>query len=110
MTTRSAAEALEKVEREHFDLYFCDLRLPDMDGLELCRRVRALDPHAPVFICSGDARKSVQQQALEAGACAFIVKPIDPLELLQQIKASLSTSDVLNSRGKASASQEAPKA
>ena len=68
----TGVQALSLIEAEHFDLYLLDAWLPDLDGFELCRRVRALDPHTPILFYSGDADKT---RGLEAGANAYVTKP-----------------------------------
>jgi len=71
----TAAEALSLLQAEHFDLYLLDAWLPDLDGVELCRRVRLLDPHTPVLFYSGAAYDSDKKRAIDAGANAYVTKP-----------------------------------
>jgi CheY-like chemotaxis protein len=70
--------ALELLAREAFDLFILDVRLPEMDGLELCRWIRREDPNAPIVICSGSATPADRHEALSAGASAYYAKPFDP--------------------------------
>src|SRR5713226_2567047 len=51
----TAAQALSLIQTERFDLYVLDSRLPDLDGFELCRRMRAFDLHTPILFFSGAA-------------------------------------------------------
>lgn len=81
----SAAHALSLIQSEHFDLYTLDAWLPGTDGFELCRRVRALDPPAPILFFSGAAYAADQQKGIEAGADAYVIKP-DINELLKRIE------------------------
>ena len=71
----TAAQALSLIQTERFDLYLLDAWLPDLDGVELCRRIRALDPHTPVLFYSGAAYAEDKKRALEAGANAYVTKP-----------------------------------
>jgi CheY-like chemotaxis protein len=71
----TAAQALSVIQTDHFDLYLLDAWLPDLDGVELCRRVRILDPHTPVLFYSGAASDDVKKRALDAGANAYVSKP-----------------------------------
>jgi DNA-binding response OmpR family regulator len=78
METRAvgtAAQALSLVQAEHFDLYLLDSWLPDLDGFELCRRVRVLDPQTPVLFYSGAAYDDDKKRGIEAGANAYVTKP-----------------------------------
>ncbi|MEK6282957.1 MAG: response regulator [Acidobacteriota bacterium] len=71
----TAAEALSSIQTEHFDLYLLDSQLPDLDGFELCRRMRDLDGHTPILFFSGAAFKTDKQRGIEAGANDYISKP-----------------------------------
>jgi two-component system, OmpR family, response regulator len=81
----TAAEALSLVQAEHFDLYVLDGWLPEIDGFELCRRMRALDPHIPILFFSGAAYADDKKKGIEAGADAYLTKP-DIYELVGTIK------------------------
>jgi CheY-like chemotaxis protein len=88
LTASTCSEALEVVQSKPVDLYVLDSRLPDGTGLELCRRIRASDRHTPILVYSADAHEAAEQQALEAGAQAYLTKPCDP-EVLRQTAGRL---------------------
>lgn len=71
----TAAQALSLIQREHFDMYLLDSRLPDLDGFELCRRMRDFDPNTPILFFSGAAREADKKRGIQAGATAYLVKP-----------------------------------
>jgi DNA-binding response OmpR family regulator len=71
----TAAQALSSIETERFDLYLLDARLPDLDGFELCRRMRVFDPHTPILFFSGAAYEADKKRGIEAGADAYVIKP-----------------------------------
>ena len=71
----TAAQALSLIQAEPFDLYLLDVRLPDLDGFELCRRLRAIDPHTPILFFSGAAYEADKRTGIEAGANAYVIKP-----------------------------------
>jgi DNA-binding response OmpR family regulator len=71
----TAAQALSSIQAERFDLYLLDSRLPDLDGFELCRRMRAFDPHTPILFFSGAAYEADKKRGIEAGADAYLIKP-----------------------------------
>lgn len=71
----TGAQALSSVQAEPFDLYMLDSRLPDVDGFELCRRLRAMVPHAPILFFSGAAFEADKKRGIEAGANAYVIKP-----------------------------------
>ena len=71
----TGAEALSSVQAEPFDLYMLDSRLPDVDGFELCRRLRAIDRNTPILFFSGAAFETDKKRGIEAGANAYVIKP-----------------------------------
>lgn len=74
-TVGTAAQALSLIEAERFDLYLLDAWLPDLDGFELCRRMREADPHTPILFFSGAAYEADKKRAIEAGANDYVIKP-----------------------------------
>ena len=81
----SAAQALSLIQTEHFDLVMLDARLPGIDGFELCRRLRAFDPHIPIIFFSGAAHETDKQKGIEAGADDYVSKP-DIFQLMNSVK------------------------
>lgn len=77
LTAATAAEALEMIARGRFDLYLLDNWLPGGSGAELCRKIRETDSSTPVVFYSGAALDSEREEALAAGAQAYLVKPRD---------------------------------
>jgi two-component system KDP operon response regulator KdpE len=70
------------------DLLITDLRMPRMDGLELCRRVR-IDSRIPIIVLSVKGEETIKVQALDAGADDYITKPFSINELLARVRAAL---------------------
>ena len=75
MTAKSVSEALQIAQNESFNLYILDAWFPVEAGLGLCRKIREFDPHTPIIFYSGAAFESDKQEALFAGANAFVAKP-----------------------------------
>ena len=89
VTAVTMEEALEFVKNESFDLYVLDKRLPDGSGLDLCRKLMSITPHVPCIFYSGDAYEVHRQQALAAGADAYVAKP-DIDRLIEVVHKCLS--------------------
>jgi DNA-binding response OmpR family regulator len=85
----TAAQALSLIQAEHFDLYMLDGWLPEIDGFELCRRLRAFDPHIPILFFSGAAYEADKKRGIEAGADDYVIKP-NISELVTTIKQFMS--------------------
>ncbi|TAJ28655.1 MAG: response regulator transcription factor [Nitrospirae bacterium] len=88
-TAMTGLEGLKQVKSEHPDLVILDLMLAEMDGLEVCRRVRA-DPQTtmtPIIMLTAKAEESDQIVGLELGADDYITKPFSPKALVARVKA-----------------------
>ena len=72
----------------HPDLVITDLAMPVMDGLELCRRLRAISP-VPIIVLSAKGEEKTKVEALDVGADDYITKPFGIDELLARVRASL---------------------
>jgi diguanylate cyclase (GGDEF)-like protein len=83
----SAAEAMQRVAAKTPDVIVLDVSLPDVDGITLCRRLRAQPATAevPIVLLTGDSSAS-DDEGRAAGASAFVRKPFSPLELLETIE------------------------
>lgn len=77
--------------RELISVAFVDCRLPDLDGGEICRRLRAAAPGLPVLLTSGREQQAAQQWLKESGPTAFVAKPYLPTELVGQVRTLMLT-------------------
>lgn len=72
---QSATEAWPLIKAECFDLYLLDAWLPNLDGFEFCRQIRAFDPDTPILFYSGAAYDVDKLKGIAAGANAYVAKP-----------------------------------
>ncbi|MEM9165274.1 MAG: response regulator transcription factor, partial [Cyanobacteria bacterium P01_F01_bin.4] len=72
-----------------YDLILLDWGLPILDGMSLCQQLRAAGSATPVLLMTVEGAQPAKVQALDAGADDYLVKPIDPAELLARIRALL---------------------
>ena len=82
----NAKEALSKIEAGDFDIILADIKMPGMDGLEMHRRIKALNSSAIVIIMTAFASVETAVQALKDGAFDYITKPFDPDDLSHLIR------------------------
>ncbi|MEK6337557.1 MAG: response regulator [Acidobacteriota bacterium] len=75
VTAHSVDEAIQQARTHEFDLYVLDKRLPDGSGTELCKTLNQLTPGVPCIFYTGDAYEVQRQEAMAAGAEAYIPKP-----------------------------------
>jgi len=80
--------ALETFNDWHPDLVVTDLAMPNLDGLELCRRLRAISP-LPIIVLSVRGEEKTKVEALDAGADDYVTKPFGMDELLARVRAQL---------------------
>ncbi|HBA70508.1 MAG TPA: VanR-ABDEGLN family DNA-binding response regulator [Lachnospiraceae bacterium] len=83
-----AAEALQCIENERLDLAILDVMLPDMDGFQICRKIREKYNY-PVIMLTAKGEEIDKITGLTLGADDYITKPFLPLELVARVKAQL---------------------
>jgi len=81
-TASSAHEALDALAKESFNLVLLDYRMPGVDGLTLLREVKRLAPHVPVAMVTMMSDKEIMEEAVAAEAFDFIIKPIQPSQIV----------------------------
>ena len=92
-TASDGEEALQAMSEWPPDLIVTDLRMPNMDGLELCREVRKTS-QVPIIVLSVKGEDSIKVQALDAGADDYVTKPFSMTELSARIRAALRRASV----------------
>jgi two-component system cell cycle response regulator len=88
-TAYSGAEALKLCERAECDIVLLDVMMPDMDGFEVCRRLKSnpLTHHIPVVIVTALDQPSDRVRGLEAGADDFLTKPVTDMALVSRVRS-----------------------
>ncbi|MCI5727185.1 MAG: response regulator [Clostridium sp.] len=82
----NGAIAVEMYNKEKPDVVTMDITMPDMDGIEAVKNIRANDPNAKIIMCSAMGQQSMVMDAIKAGAKDFIVKPFQPDRVLEAVK------------------------
>jgi two-component system OmpR family response regulator len=83
----TGAEGFWHATENPYDVVVLDVMLPDLDGLEVCRRIRAVDPRTPVLMLTAVGSVPDRVAGLEAGADDYLVKPFAFDELLARLRA-----------------------
>jgi two-component system alkaline phosphatase synthesis response regulator PhoP len=86
---KTGQEALQQAAAEPPDLFLLDLRLPDIDGLEVCRELRSRGCRQPILMLTARDTTRDKVEGLEAGADDYLTKPYELPELLARIRALL---------------------
>jgi len=85
-TAVSGAEALAILAASPVDCAVVDVKMPEMDGLELLRRLRRLHPGVPVVLLTGHASAELGVKGMELGAFEYLLKPVELDELLDTVR------------------------
>src|SRR6476620_8813653 len=89
VTASGGEEALAICERAECDLVLLDVMMPDMDGFEVCRRLKCnpLTHHIPVVMVTALDQPSDRVRGLEAGADDFLTKPVSDIALISRVRS-----------------------
>jgi two-component system chemotaxis response regulator CheY len=87
------ADAVEKYSEINPDLVIMDITMPNMDGLEALKAIRAKDANASIVMCSAMGQESMVMDAVRSGAKDFIVKPFKPDRILKTVTSVLGSPD-----------------
>jgi two-component system response regulator FixJ len=88
---QSAMQFLESLTRETDGCVITDVRMPDISGLELLKRMRALSCVIPVIVMTGHGDIQLAVEAMKAGAADFLEKPFDDDRILSAVRSALET-------------------
>lgn len=99
VTAHNGREALEAVERDAPDLIILDVMLPDLDGWEICRRIKADYKSLPVLMLTAKDEVENRVKGLDLGADDYVIKPFALDELLARIRAQLRRNNRMKEEG-----------
>jgi DNA-binding response OmpR family regulator len=89
-TAANAAEAIQLLQAGAYDLAFLDIKLPDQNGIQLLPKIKDLYPDMPVLILTAHATLDTAIEAVRLGARDYLLKPIDPENILSRVNSILS--------------------
>ena len=78
-------QAIDKYKELNPDIVTMDITMPEMDGVEALKEIKAYDPNANVLMCSAMGQQSMVMDAIRAGALDFIVKPFDTERVIRAL-------------------------
>jgi len=88
-TAENGLDALNKLKSKNYDLILADIKMPEMDGIELLEKGKAHDPDLQFIVMTAYASVDTAVKAIKEGAFDYIVKPVDPENVSQVIERSL---------------------
>jgi signal transduction histidine kinase len=100
-TAATGREAIDKAQRRFFNLALLDIKLPDMEGLELLPPLKHLHPDMVLIMVTAYASTKNAVRALNEGASAYIIKPLDMDEVLATVKQALENQRLVEEKRQA---------
>lgn len=88
MTALSGSEGIQRLRKEDFDVAILDLKMEDMDGIEVLKVFKKMVPDMPVIMLTGHGTEKAAREGLEMGAFDYLMKPCDLEELVEKIRAA----------------------
>ena len=82
----SGSAGIQGLRKQEFDVAILDLKMEDMDGIEVLKVFKKMDPEMPVIMLTGHGSETAAREGLEFGAFAYLTKPCDLEELIQKIR------------------------
>jgi two-component system, NtrC family, nitrogen regulation response regulator NtrX len=89
------SKGLDFLQQNHFDVILCDIKMPDMDGIEVLSQIVQINAEIPVIMISGHGNIDTAVESIKKGAYDFIEKPLDLNRLLVTIKNALEKKDLV---------------
>ena len=95
LTAQSGKEALDIISKELINLVFLDIKMPDMDGLAVLRKIKEYDENLAVIMATAtdSARQAVE--AMQSGACNYIIKPFEVAEVIAAARKAIEQDNLL---------------
>ncbi len=93
---QSGRETLEKLAQQDWDIFLVDIKMPGMDGLELQRKIREINPAATIIIMTAYASVETAVEAMKHGAYDYIVKPFEPDALEHLVRKAIERNELLS--------------
>ena len=84
----SGTEAIQALRGQEFDVAVLDLKMEDMDGIEVLKMFKIMDPHLAVIMLTGHGSAEAAEQGIKLGAFDYLTKPCELEELLEKIMAA----------------------
>jgi len=82
-------KAVEKYNETKPDLVMMDITMPEIDGIQALKKIKATDPNAAIIMCSAMGQQAMVIESIQSGAKDFIVKPFQPDRVLEAVKKAI---------------------
>ena len=90
-TAFSGAQGIQALRTKQFDVAVLDLKMEDMDGIEVLKIFKIMDPNMPVIMLTGHGSEKSANDGIQHGAYDYLTKPYEFTELLEKIRQAVSS-------------------
>ncbi len=97
-TVNNGRDAIELVRQRHFDLIILDENMPGLSGLETLNAIKRIAPHIPVMLITKSEEEDIMNQAIGNKIADYLIKPVNPKQILLSIKKLLHSGDLVSRR------------
>ncbi|MEQ8623513.1 MAG: PglZ domain-containing protein [Vicingaceae bacterium] len=97
-TATSGSEALDLIEEQRFDIVFLDENMPGLSGLETLTNIKSSFPSLPVIMITKSEEESIMEDAIGAKISDYLIKPVNPNQILLTIKKHLDTARLVSEK------------
>ena len=105
-TAQGGQEALDEVEQHRFDIVFLDENMPGLSGLETLSEIKQRDASLPVVMITKSEEEYIMEEAIGSKIADYLIKPVNPNQILLSLKKNLDTSRLVSERTTANYQQE----
>nr|MDE6126298.1 PglZ domain-containing protein [Muribaculaceae bacterium] len=106
LTVNNGRDALDLVEKQHFDLVILDENMPGLTGLETLQRIKETSPQTPVIMITKSEEENIMDQAVGNEIADYLIKPVNPMQILMSIKKNLHSGQLVSETAAADYRQE----
>ncbi len=105
-TANSGNEAIELISNEYFDIMFLDENMPGITGLTTLSKIKKIRPNLPVVMITKSEEESIMEDAIGANISDYLIKPVNPNQILLSLKKNLEKKKLRNEKATMSYQQE----
>lgn len=88
-TASNGTDALDLVQKNHYDIIFLDENMPGLSGLETLARMKTLNPDVPVVMITKNEEESIMDEAIGSRIADYLIKPVNPKQILLSLKKNI---------------------
>lgn len=105
-TVNNGADAIEKNEKQQYDVIFLDENMPGISGLDALTKIKEFRPSVPVIMITKSEEEYIMEEAIGAKIADYLIKPVNPNQILLSLKKTLDHSKLISQKTNSSYQQE----